>query len=61
MNAPYDFARVCKTLADDAVPRTAEWHKRLAEGPQPVLSKGRIMKDEDPKRGATSPLGGKVW
>jgi len=57
----YDFAKVCKTLADDALPRVADWHKRLAEGPQPVLSKGRIMKDEDPKRGATSPLGGKVW
>jgi hypothetical protein len=57
----YDFAAVCKTLADDAIPRTVEWHRRLAEGPQPVLSKGRLMTDEDPKRGATSPLGGKVW
>jgi hypothetical protein len=61
MNKPYDFAAVCKALADDAVPVTAEWHRRLAEGPQPVLSKGRLMEDSDPKRGATSPLGGKVW
>jgi hypothetical protein len=61
MTKPYDFAAECKRLADEAVPRTAEWHKRLSEGYQPVLSKGRIMKDEDPKRGACSPLGGKVW
>jgi hypothetical protein len=61
MPEPYDFAKVCKTLADDAVPRTAEWMRKLAEGPQPVLSKGRLMKDDDPKRSCVSPLGGKVW
>ncbi len=61
MTEPYDFAKVARKLADDAVPRIAEVQKRLLEGPQPVLSKGRLLADDDPKRGACSPLGGKVW
>jgi len=61
MSNAYDFAKRCRDLADDAVPRTAEWMRKLAEGHQPVLSKGRLLADDDPKRGATSPLGGKIW
>lgn len=63
MPEPYDFAKRCLDLAKEGVPVTDAWHKRLHEHPVQFPSfKGRVFKDDaDPKRGAESPLGGKVW
>ena len=54
-------AKLALKLVADDLPRIAEVQRRLAETTPVVRAEGRKFKDEDPKRGAQSPLGGRIW
>jgi len=57
----FKFEKRALELYEAGQPVVAEWHRKLAEGIKPVPSTGRKLADADPKRGAESPLGGRVW
>ncbi len=49
-------------IYNEGIRTATAWHKRLAEGSQPLPFKsGRAFADEDPARKEQSPLGGKIW
>jgi hypothetical protein len=49
-----------KKNAEEGQPLVNAWHDRMREHDQKVPKFVRVP-DNDPKRGAMSPLGGKIW
>jgi hypothetical protein len=56
MTEPLDPEKRSTDFAAEGQLLVNAWHKRLSEAIPPP-----IPKDDDPKRGCVSPLGGKVW
>lgn len=60
MTEPYKTDKQAIKNAAQGQELTDAWHKRMRELDSKIPKFVRTP-DDDPKRGATSPLGGKVW
>ncbi|HEX9613620.1 MAG TPA: hypothetical protein VGA05_08400 [Candidatus Bathyarchaeia archaeon] len=60
MSESINFEEQALRIYNEGLASTVEWHKRLAEGPQPKLLESKPLLP-DHSRGSLSPLGGTVW